>query len=133
VAPPPKPPAGSTVYNPHTGKCLSGASGSDGVPLALWTCNGKVNQQWQFVSDGTIRSQGMCMDAAWAGVTNGTVVQLARCSGNPAQQFALGSDGLIHARTSGKCVDLWLGGTTDGADVKLYNCTGAWTQQWRRR
>ncbi|MER6103802.1 RICIN domain-containing protein [Streptomyces sp. NPDC001832] len=130
--PPPKS-AVSTVYNPNSGKCLSGSAGSDGTPLKLWTCNGNANQQWTFASDGTIRTKGLCMDAAWGGTADGTILQIADCSGNPAQQFALGSDGLIHAKQSGKCVDLWQGDTADGAAIKLYQCTGTWGQLWNRR
>jgi len=130
---PPPPPPGSTVYNPNSGKCLSGSAGSDGTPLQLWTCNGNVNQQWTFASDGTIRTKGLCMDAAWGATADGTIVQIAYCSGNPAQQFALGSDGLIHAEQSGKCVDLWQGDSADGAAIKLYQCTGTWGQHWNRK
>jgi hypothetical protein len=33
--------------------------------------------------------QGLCVDAAWGSTANGTVAQIAYCSGNPAQRFEL--------------------------------------------
>lgn len=78
----------TALVNSGAGKCLSGSAGSDGTPLILLACDGSVTQKWIFTSDGTIRTNGLCMDAAWGGTAAGTVVQIANCSGNPAQHFS---------------------------------------------
>nr|WP_272923954.1 RICIN domain-containing protein [Streptomyces sp. SID3343] len=119
------------MKNPISGKCLSGSAGSDGTHLMLWSCNGDVNQKWDIKSDGTIRTKGLCMDAAWGGTASGTYVQIAYCSGNPAQQFTLRGS-TLYSKTADKCVDLWNNGTRDGAEVRLYQCTNGGNQKWVR-
>ncbi|MGC0421736.1 ricin-type beta-trefoil lectin domain protein [Embleya sp. AB8] len=132
AVPPPRPNvSGSPLRNPASGKCLSGSAGSDGTPLVLWSCNGDVNQKWDIASDGTIRDKGLCMDAAWGGTATGTVVQLAYCSGNPAQQFTLRGN-TIYAKAADKCVDIWNNNSGDGADIRLWPCHGHWNQAWTR-
>ncbi|MFF9479534.1 ricin-type beta-trefoil lectin domain protein [Streptomyces sp. NPDC014733] len=94
---------GSPLLHAGTKKCLSGAAGSDGTPLALAPCDGLPNQQWDITQDGTIRTKGLCMDAAGGATEAGTTVQIANCSGNPAQQFSL-RDGTLYASQADKCV-----------------------------
>ncbi|MFF7244496.1 ricin-type beta-trefoil lectin domain protein [Embleya sp. NPDC008237] len=136
AAPPPAQPPrpnvpGNPLRNGYTGKCLSGSAGSDGTPLIQWSCNGDVNQKWDIRSDGTIRTKGLCMDAAWGSTAKGTVVQLAYCSGNPAQQFALRGNN-IYAKASNMCVDLWDFNTRDGAAIRLHPCHYGTNQVWTR-
>ncbi|WP_370097648.1 RICIN domain-containing protein [Streptacidiphilus sp. MAP12-20] len=109
--------AGRMLVNPGTGKCLSGGAGTDGTPLVLARCDGNVNQAWDVSPDGTLRSQGLCMDAAWGATSVGTVVQVARCSGNPAQQFSLVGD-TIHSKMSNLCAGALNGGT----GIRLFPC-----------
>ncbi|RAG85931.1 hypothetical protein DN069_09140 [Streptacidiphilus pinicola] len=118
AAPPPRP-AGTLLKNPATGECLSAGAGTDGTPLALTACNGNANQRWQVASNGTIQSQGLCMDAAWGATTPGTMVQVARCSGNPAQLFSL-RQGRIYSHQAGLCTAEVNGGTA----IHLAPCTG---------
>ena len=108
---------GRMLLNPGTGECLSGGAGTDGTPLALKRCDGSPNQAWDAFPDGTIRSQGLCMDAAWGATTVGTVVQVARCSGNPAQQFSVQGH-TIHAQLANLCAG-WVNG---GSGIRLLPC-----------
>jgi hypothetical protein len=110
---------GAALVNPATGKCLSGSAGSDGTPLILWECNGNVNQVWNIAADGTIQTKGLCMDSAWGATNPGTVVQIAYCSGNPAQQFTLRGKN-IYTSHAGLCV----AEVNDGAGIQLAACTG---------
>ncbi|MFC1415546.1 ricin-type beta-trefoil lectin domain protein [Streptacidiphilus cavernicola] len=110
---------GASLKNPATGKCLSAGPGTDGTPLVLAGCDGAPDQAWHAAPDGTIQSQGLCMDAAWGAVTPGTVVQVARCSGNPAQQFSL-RDGTVYSQQVKLCV----GQVNGGAAIRLAACTG---------
>lgn len=108
----------TALVNPVTGKCLSGSKASDGTPLILAACDGSPNQKWD-ASNGTVRTKGLCMDAAWGATTPGTVVQLANCSGNPAQRFSVrGDNSTIYSAQAKLCVGVVNGGTA----IQLLPC-----------
>jgi streptogrisin C len=66
---------------------------ADGAPLEAWNCNGTNAQSWTFTG-GTLKTQNnMCMEVAWGSTANGAVIQIARCTGNAAQQFVLSAAG----------------------------------------
>lgn len=132
--PPPPPPAqgapggsGRQLVNPATGKCLTAVAGSDGTPLTLQPCANAPNQMWDVAADGTIRTKGLCMDAAWGATTPGTVVQIANCSGNPAQQFSRRGD-TLYTRQANLCATA-VGG---GAGVQLQACANSTAQIFKR-
>ena len=78
---------------------------------------------------GTVTaSNGICLDVAGANTANGTPIQLARCNGNAAQQWTVGSDGTV--RALGKCLDVAGGDTAAGTPVQLWDCNGTGAQQW---
>lgn len=108
----------TTALVNFAGHCLSGAPGRDGTPLKPAVCGSDPNQQWVAGVGGTLTSNGLCMDAAWGAVTSGTIVQVARCSGNVAQQFALRSDHTIYSVHAKLCVS----DTKNGTQVVLYPC-----------
>ncbi|MFJ6217294.1 ricin-type beta-trefoil lectin domain protein [Streptomyces sp. NPDC092296] len=112
---------------------ITGGVGNDGTPLELWDCTGADWQKWDFRPDGTVRSMGLCMDVAWGSVANGTTIQVARCSGNPAQQFVLTGAGDLVNPQADKCVDAKDGGTGSGVRLQLWDCTGAAGQKWHVR
>ncbi|MFE7765409.1 ricin-type beta-trefoil lectin domain protein [Streptomyces sp. NPDC057438] len=105
--------------------------GKDGTPLQIWDCAGTANQKWDFRGDGTVRSLGLCMDVAWGSRDDGAVIQLARCSGNPAQQFVLSTAGDLVNPQADKCVDVKDNATGDGARLQLWTCAGTPNQKWR--
>jgi hypothetical protein len=132
--PPPPPPAipGRLLVSAESGLCLSGTAGRDGTHLVIEPCNASaVAQRWEVLSDGTIRSAALCMDAAWASTENLTPVQLAWCSGNPAQQWRLTGAGELRGVQSGKCADIYDRGTAPGTPIKLWPCNGQANQRWR--
>ncbi|MGY1495169.1 ricin-type beta-trefoil lectin domain protein [Streptomyces sp. QTS52] len=125
-------PAGKRIAGYPSSRCIeiSSHSGTDGSPLRLWDCGGASWQKWVFKSDGSVRSMGLCMDAANAGTANGTRVQLAICNGGSAQQFNLnGSHDLVNIR-AGKCVDAVDTGTGNGTRLQLWECEGSSNQKW---
>jgi hypothetical protein len=126
------PVAGDTLVSKASGKCLSAGLGADGTQLTLQSCDGSAGQRWTFRSDGTIRAQGRCMDVAWGAQENGTVIQVADCSGNPAQQFRLNAVGDLVAGIAGKCVDILENRTADGSPAHLWSCIGVPNQKWYR-
>jgi hypothetical protein len=122
---------GLTIVGHQSGKCLTATADSDGQPLVLWTCNGSSTQRWQAYGDGTIRTPGgLCMDAAWGAIDDGTVVQVARCSGNPAQQFTLNASNDLVDRQADKCADVAFQMIADGSRIVLWPCNGQDNQKW---
>jgi len=126
---------GTTIYGHASNRCIevAGHKWRDGAPLQIADCTGKNWQKWDFRPDGTIRSLGLCMDATWGGTANGTVVQVAVCSGNPAQQFILaGPRDLVNVQAN-KCVDVVDEKTGNGAKLQLWECSGRDNQKWSTR
>ncbi|MFB6751819.1 ricin-type beta-trefoil lectin domain protein [Streptomyces sp. NPDC056353] len=126
---------GTTIYGHASNRCIevAGHKWRDGAPLQIADCTGKAWQKWDFRPDGTIRSLGLCMDATWGGTANGTVVQVAVCSGNPAQQFILaGPKDLVNVQAN-KCVDVVDEKTGNGARLQLWECNGQDNQKWSTR
>nr|WP_239149541.1 RICIN domain-containing protein [Streptomyces sp. SID12501] len=109
---------------------ISSHSGTDGSPLRLWDCGSSSWQKWVFKSDGSVRSMGLCMDAANAGTANGTRVQLAFCNGGSAQQFNLNNSHDLVSIRAGKCVDAVDKGTGNGTRLQLWDCEGSSNQKW---
>ncbi|GHE42458.1 ricin-type beta-trefoil lectin domain protein [Streptomyces capitiformicae] len=135
---PPKQPAakGFLIIGKGSDRCIDvtdaqGGEGKDGTPLQLWDCAGSANQKWDFRGDGTVRSLGLCMDVAWGSRDDGAVIQLARCSGNPAQQFVLSTEGDLVNPQADKCVDAKDNGTRSGTRLQLWTCSGTPNQKWR--
>lgn len=59
------------------------------------------------------------MDAAWGATAPGTVVQLANCSGNPAQRFSVRADNsTVYSEQAKLCVGTVNGGTA----IQLLPC-----------
>jgi Ricin-type beta-trefoil lectin domain len=111
--------------------CLAATTTNDGSPLIVKPCDGGLTQQWQVATDGTIRTAERCMDVAGAARIVGTVVQLATCNGNPAQQFAFDGAKLVSELT-GNCVDVSGGKVTAGAGVVIATCASVGNRLWKQ-
>ncbi|MEV6520322.1 RICIN domain-containing protein [Longispora sp. NPDC051575] len=134
--PQPQPPApapavpGRAIVGVQSRLCLSATVGSDGTALVLATCDNSPAQHWEAVADGTIRSVGLCMDAAWGSTADLTTVQVANCTGNRAQQFRLNpANDLVNVQAD-KCADVYNRATAPGSPVKLWPCNGQDNQKW---
>jgi hypothetical protein len=130
------PVAGQDNLGPRIGSsdpslCLAATTTNDGAPLILRPCDGGQTQQWQVASDGTIRTAGRCMDVADAAKTNGTIVQLATCNGNQAQQFAFDGDKLVSKLTD-NCVDVSGAKVTAGAGAVIQACESIGDRSWKQ-
>lgn len=86
-----------------------------------------------FESDGTVRAFGLCMDVAWGSTADGAVIQLAKCSGNPAQQFILAAPNDLVNPQANKCVDVKDQKTGNGTRLQLWTCNGQDNQKWTAR
>ncbi|MCD0484792.1 ricin-type beta-trefoil lectin domain protein [Streptacidiphilus sp. ASG 303] len=112
--------------------CISAGSGRDGQRLSVAACSpSSAPELWEVRSDGTIRSMGLCMDAAGAGTANGTAVQVARCNGGEAQHFVLNASYDLVNVNAHRCVSLAGGSTGPGTVLELRDCNGKGYQKWR--
>ncbi|NXY95189.1 ricin-type beta-trefoil lectin domain protein [Streptomyces sp. BR123] len=103
----------------------------DGNRIQISSCNGTGAQEFQIRGDGTIRTQGMCLNAANAGVANATLIELRTCdSAAPSQRFLPRADGSIHHPASGRCLDLGNFDTKPGTQLWLFDCNGSPAQRW---
>ncbi len=128
--------SGVMVFSHDSGRCIGvyGGVGKDGRPLEIRDCSASsAAQRWSIRSDGTIRAFGLCMDAAGASTSNGTVVQLATCNGGPAQHFELNYRHDLVSILANKCVDVTDGHTGNGSRLQLWDCNGHDNQKWSRK
>jgi hypothetical protein len=130
------PAPGQLIIGQASNRCIDvtdaqNGVGKDGKQLQIWDCAGSADQKWDFRGDGTVRSLGMCMDVAWGSRDDGAHIQLARCSGNPAQQFVLSQRGDLVNPQADKCVDVVDNKTGNGAKLQLWTCAGTPNQKWR--
>ncbi|MDN0195153.1 RICIN domain-containing protein, partial [Streptomyces sp. S.PNR 29] len=78
-------------------------------------------------------AKGKCLDAAGAGKTNGTAVQLYTCNGSAAQKWEVyGDDKGLHLRNVNalKCVDVSGTGSANGTKIQLWTCNSSPAQTW---
>ncbi len=128
------PATGDRLISQYDGKCLDvpARDFADGRRLNVWGCAGGDNQSWH-MADGAIHTKNnLCVDAAGAGTADGTPIQIATCSGAPAQKFVLNGSGELVNSASGKCVDINAYDSHDGAPVQLWGCNGGLNQKWRQ-
>ncbi|MFE9926278.1 ricin-type beta-trefoil lectin domain protein, partial [Streptomyces sp. NPDC005774] len=126
---------GDFIVGVSSGRCvtvpLKKGKAQDGTGLELRDCDDEApNQRWSFQGDGTVRSMEMCMDVAWGSTEDGAQIQLARCSGNPAQTIARSPDRDLVNPQADKCVDADEHGTANGTKLLLWTCTGLDNQKW---
>jgi hypothetical protein len=102
----------------------------DGTPLQLWDCTGAEWQKWDFRSDGTARSMGLCMQVSGGSTANGAPIEVAHCNGGPAQRFTLNAaHDLVNVKAD-KCVDAKDVSTSNGVRLQLWSCKGTSNQKW---
>jgi GH25 family lysozyme M1 (1,4-beta-N-acetylmuramidase) len=81
-------------------KCLDDPSSrtANGTAIDLVTCNGRPNQAWTTVRDGTIRVLGHCLSAS------GDHLLLEGCDSRVAEQWHTGTDGSLVSVRYGTCL-----------------------------
>jgi hypothetical protein len=97
-------------------------------PIGVSACNGSAGQQWSPYTDGTLRTQGGCLDVVSAGTASGTNVDWYPCNGTAAQGWTHESNGELVNPSSGLCLTD-PGGNT-GSRLDIETCTGSAQQQW---
>jgi hypothetical protein len=112
------------------GLCLGNENSlnTEGNPIGVSTCNGSAGQQWSPYTDGTLRTQGGCLDVVSAGTTSGTDVDWYACNASAAQDWTHESNGELVNPNSGLCLTD-PGGNT-GSRLDIETCADSAEQQW---
>jgi hypothetical protein len=112
------------------GLCLGNENSlnTESNPIGVSTCNGSAGQQWSPYTDGTLRTQGGCLDVVAAGTTSGTDVDWYPCNGTAAQDWTHESNGELVNPSSGLCLTD-PGGNT-GSRLDIETCADSAEQQW---
>jgi F5/8 type C domain/Ricin-type beta-trefoil lectin domain len=113
-----------------SGLCLANQSSlnTSGNPIGVSGCNGSAGQQWSPYSDGTLRTQGGCLDVVSAGTSSGTDVDWYPCNGTAAQNWTHQANGELVNPSSGLC--LTIPGANTSARLDIETCTDSAQQQW---
>ena len=106
------------------GKCLSNANSlpTPYNPISLSDCDGSAGQQWSVYSDGTLRTQGGCLDIG--GKTSGSQVGWYPCTGSSTETWTRQSNGEFYNSSSGLCL------SSPGTAPQLQSCSAAADQKW---
>jgi hypothetical protein len=112
------------------GLCLASQNSLNtaGNPIGVSACAGSSGQQWSPYTDGTLRTEGGCLDVVSAGTTSGTDVDWYPCNGTAAQGWTHQSNGELVNPSSGLCLTD-PGGNT-GARLDIETCAGSAQQLW---
>jgi type 1 glutamine amidotransferase len=71
------------------GKCMTATGTGDGANVQLSTCNGSAGQNWTTGANGSLASNGKCLDANGASTANGTQLIIWTCHGGTNQRWTL--------------------------------------------
>jgi hypothetical protein len=123
----------ATATGPVTGDgglCLANKSAlnTESNPIIADSCDGDAGQQWSPYTDGTLRTQGGCLDVVAAGTTAGTDIDWYACNASPAQDWTHESNGELVNPNSGLC--LTDPGGNPSAQLELEACTDSAAQVW---
>jgi hypothetical protein len=112
------------------GLCLTNENSlnTEGNPMEVSSCNGGSGQQWSVYSDGTLRTEGGCLDVVGAGTSSGTDVDWYPCNGTVAQTWTYESNGELVNPNSGLCLTDPGGDTSDRLDIET--CAASAEQLW---
>ncbi|HEX3965928.1 MAG TPA: putative Ig domain-containing protein, partial [Trebonia sp.] len=112
------------------GLCLAnkGALDVSSNPIIASGCDGDAGQQWSPYTDGTVRTQGGCLDVVSAGTTAGTNIDWYPCNATNAQNWVHESNGELENPNSGLCLTD-PGGNPSG-QLQLQACTDSAAQIW---
>ncbi|MGW5580870.1 ricin-type beta-trefoil lectin domain protein [Micromonospora chokoriensis] len=121
------------LFNEQLGLCVSTGAGRGGTPLSLQQCHEDKSQWLSYGSDGTMRSQGLCVEVARSETKDGTPVQLAACTGSLAQEWKWNSSGrsLMSGLVPTSCLDHH--GFEVGAPLNIWYCVSNKKQTWAVR
>jgi alpha-galactosidase len=113
------------------GKCAddSGAGTGAGNPIILYRCTGGTNQRWTRPADGTLRTLGQCLDAAYRSTDSryvGYWAVLNPCDGRATQKWAYERNGFLrNTGLAGLCLDDAASSTADANPLVVSTCANS--------
>ena len=127
---PPGTPSATGQIKGLNGLCLANQNSLNVAsnPINVVACNGAAGQTWSPYTDGTVRTQGGCLDVVSAGKTSGTNVDWYPCNASNAQGWTPQANGTLMNPNSGLCLTV-PGGNT-GSRLDIETCTGSAQQLW---
>ncbi|MDX3356235.1 RICIN domain-containing protein [Streptomyces sp. ME01-24h] len=123
--------SGTAIRSHDSGRCIDGST-PWGSPLQIWDCTGSAAQSWRIAPDGSVSSQGRCMDVAGGSRDDGAAIQLVDCNGTGAQQFRLNAAHDLVNVQADKCVEAEDSPGVNGTRLRLRSCSGRDNQKWSR-
>jgi hypothetical protein len=125
------PTAKATATGQVTGfqnNCLSNVNGLDTSSngTSLSSCGNSAGQQWSTYSDGTLRTEGGCLDVDNGAQSAGTAAVWYPCTAEESQVWQPKSNGELYNPYSGLC----LTSPGDGAPLEIGSCTDSPQQEW---
>ncbi len=110
----------------------SGGEASPGQVVAVNSCNGTENQEFDYYSDGMVSDYGMCLSPGGGTSSLGTpLLTLEPCTGATNQQWIQSGAALVN-QGGGGCLDDPNLNTTPGTQLDLYPCNGSAAQNWQK-
>jgi hypothetical protein len=126
-------PAG-LIRSAITGKCLDnnhGGAATNGSKVDIYSCDStSASQHWVVESDGTIRSQGLCLDNHAGTNANSNPVQASTCDGSTRQQWWPRYPDQLENPATSKCLNDPSGSTTDGTQLIIFTCNATANEEW---
>ncbi|GAA2332537.1 ricin-type beta-trefoil lectin domain protein [Dactylosporangium salmoneum] len=108
-----------------SGLCLDGGAGPHADRVRRWSCDDGAGQTWTVAGDGTLQTQGRCLQAASGQVT------LQTCDGGSAQQWRSGAAGSLINPASGLCLGKPDDDDEDGrTSLRMAACNQSGAQRW---
>ncbi|MFC0540265.1 ricin-type beta-trefoil lectin domain protein [Kutzneria chonburiensis] len=121
-----------TVLNPNAGRCLTGASDTNGGAFTIQDCTAAALQQWRMSAQtlwtgAIVGVGGKCTDIKAEDPAN-TTVWLWDCFGASGQQWTDQGDGRLLSLSN--CIDIV--SVNNGTAIGVTTC-GSGSQQWAER
>jgi len=116
-------------HNPNF--CLDSTNGNGiGTNVAIYTCDGHINLQWDWVGDSIRprKNNALALDIDNGQANDGQNLQLWTAYGGAAQQFSYGN--YRELKVLGKCIDVAPDQFVNGGNAYLWECNGQPWQKW---
>jgi hypothetical protein len=113
----------------YLGRCLNASAAAE-VPVEMAACDDGAGERWTLATDGTVRSEGLCLEVNGGAVADGARVQTGICDGSAGQQWkATAGRDIVNAQ-SDKCLDVADFNPLAGAPLQIWTCVAGANQKW---
>jgi len=112
------------------GRCLANqnALNTENNPIDMRNCGSSSGQRWSAYNDGTLRTEGGCLDGPGGTTASGADIDWYPCNGTAAQIWTRMPNGELVNLKSRRCLTDPGGNTA--APLTIANCTGSASQRW---